>query len=1671
MKTFILFGFITCLTVGLRGQYGHEWIDHSNPNPVFKIKIYEDGLYRIDYNIINDALINAGYNLAFIDPADFQLFHLGTQQYIHIEGESDGTFNSTDYIEFFGKKNDGTYDVNLFDSPDDMVNPYYSLFTDTSSYYLTWEPDSLAIKVRLANIPNNVTNPPPPKSYYIHKNYREYHNGRQSGYKFPAGSEYMIDSRFVVGEGFTAANFNKKTKTYPFPNEKIYFASPHTSATVRFRVVNIFDQIHHLRFEVNDTLYLDTMVNGQKVGNYDMQVPLTSMNNGINDIFAITALGTGSSDRNAVGYIETYFPREFDFNNESFFTFNVTGVPLTNSYLEIANFNHQSADPVLYDFDNHQRLVGVIDQGFIKLNIPMMGRDSINLYLGSQAAGDLKFVDGLEEIQFIDYSKAPNQGDYIIISHSRLRMDGQGTDWIEEYRQYRSSSAGGGFNGIIVSIDQLYDQFSYGIIMHPLSIRNFIRFALDSFQVSPQHIFLIGKGYQYNLARTRIDRITDNLIPTFGDPGSDNLLAATDPNKITAQIPIGRLAAWSGEEVRDYYNKVTVLETVQQDQTDQSIANKHWMKNVLHFGGGTNSFEQGLFKSYLSNFETTIEAPQFGGQVTSFFKTSPDPIQYVQSQFLDSMINNGVSLMTFFGHSSVGSFDVNIDRPESYSNYGKYPVIISNGCFSGLVHGTIKSVSEDFVFEPDKGAIAFISSTYFGEAGSLNRYTREFYRFLSKDSYGDPIGVLMEKSAKYLMDTLSSNIFTRFLVEQQTLHGDPAIKINPHSLPDYAIEPQFIEFDPPIMTIDIQSFDVKINVHNLGRAIDTSFNIEVHRRMFNGEEEILIERVEAPFSKKTFTFTFQTDPVNGINQNLFDVTIDVDGEVNEITTMNNAASSTLFIESDDALPIYPYEFSIVTKNSYSLKASTADPLAPSANYRMEIDTSENFNSPIVEFTSIISSGGVISWDDPGIGLTDSVVYYWRVSPDDGSGNYKWKNSSFTYINGSDDGWNQAHYFQFQKDDYANIILKTDRKFHFVDDIKDIKIVNGVFMHWSEYAWFINGGLTHQWGCSGFGAGIEVAVFDTITGLPWNTADYEFGEVDCTHLLRDKTFQLRTKETSQREIAIDFFDSIPDGFPMLIFSFRNPQYYEWKNDSVSLGTNLFEKLATIGLDELDGIDTFPYIKPFVAFVIKGDPGSASVVVGDTETTVIDTTFQIVGLWDQGYVNSTIIGPSKGWQEVSWERSGLENPSFDESDLELYGVRQDGSDSLLFDNIIASDTVINTIDAGEFPYMRMTFNGMDDSLRTSPQLDRWTVKYSQVPEAVVNPNILYSFKADTLDQGEELQLSVAIENVSDFDMDSLLVTYDIIDNSNFQNEVVAERMAPLAAQSHVMSDLSVNTIGYQGFNILVLEVNPDNDQPEQYHFNNFAFIPFYINTDVYNPLLDVTFDGRHILDGDIVSAKPEILIRLKDENKYLALDDTVLIDVSLRYPDGFRKKIVFQSPEVQFTPADTGNLTEENMAEIMMTPTFDMDGTYQLIVEARDVSGNETANMSYRLSFEVVNQSMISNVLNYPNPFTSNTRFVFTLTGAEIPDYLKIQIMTVSGRIVKEIMLDELGSVYVGQNTTEYAWDGTDQYGDPLANGIYLYRVVASVSGQSIDHYANSLVDKYFKSGFGKMYLAR
>ena len=252
-----------------------------------------------------------------------------------------------------------------------------------------------------------------------------------------------------------------------------------------------------------------------------------------------------------------------------------------------------------------------------------------------------------------------------------------------------------------------------------------------------------------------------------------------------------------------------------------------------------------------------------------------------------------------------------------------------------------------------------------------------------------------------------------------------------------------------------------------------------------------------------------------------------------------------------------------------------------------------------------------------------------------------------------------------------------------------------------------------------------------------------------------------------------------------------------------------------------------------------------------------------------------------------------------------------------------------------------------------------------------------------------------------------------------------------------------------------------------FNNNITNNYTVNKDLKESLLNVLFDGKTIINGDIVSPKPIIQILNTDENKFLLLNDTSTVDVYLKNQTSTNfKRINYSDNSLTFIPATTG---EKNTSIIEFKPEQLTNGSYTLRVKSKDITGNINNN-DYEIDFEVVNESTITNFYPYPNPVVNSMKFVFTLTGQKIPDKIKITIYNGSGKVVKTITKTELGNIKIGNNISDFTWDCTDEFGDRLANGVYFYKVEISDSDEDFRAKRTS-GDINFKANMGKIYLIK
>lgn len=1633
--------------------YGNEWIDYGKT--YYKIKLAQDGIYRISA----EELLASGVPLNELNGSDLQLYYFGKQ--VPIKVSTDGLLGNQDFIDFYGKQNKGELDWHIYEEPElTQLNPDYSLITDTSSYFLTWEAGP---NERYNEIENDLSgNLPDREMYHWYEEQKIFTKRHQK----PVRNEARYSS-LDVGEGFGSSL--EQNHQFDFQFSHVYAAGPNPKLNIRFVSG---DKSHVLEMGINNEVIRIDTFSGYDLKDYTEELEFDLLEN---DLTLSLEGKAREADRYVVSKVSVSYPRSFTFDNEQELTLTI---PSNGGlqYLEIENFRSDENSASIYNPQTASYIQGVIENGILKFILPHAEEDSkIIITQESQH----KSVNTIEKVTFTDYTQQDPQ--YILITGNKLYNDNSlGQNMVETYASYRESDIGGSFDVEIVIAEELYNQFGFGIDRHPIALRNFGQFIKTRWS-SAEYIFILGKGLEYNINRTESQRVNNERqnfsVPTFGNPGSDNLLFSSLGDAAPI-LPVGRIAAQTASDVKLYLDKVMLHENPINDR--QNLEDQLWRKKIIHLSGGDTEVLQKSLAEWLDTMAYEISNNQVGAEITTFKKTSSQAVQTATSKELTEKINEGASIITFFGHASEATFDFSIDQARDWDNYGRYPLMIALGCLSGDVHSLNRSLSVNYVLEEDKGAIAFIASA--GNAFPWPSFNSgiDMYTVLGNELYGNSIGNALFSSLQKWGD--DKRFMFRTLNEQLTLHGDPAVILHRNvETPDLMVDFGSIKTEPAIVSSNLDSFNLIFELFNLGKAVTQNTTIEIRQTLPNGNLTYIDTlNVAIPAHSEIIITGIPVPAFDAIGKNSIQINLDVNNDIEENPSPGAEDNNTLknqdgqeeefcfYILDSGAAPISPEDYSIVSKDKVTLKSSTSNAFLKSQKYIIQIDTTSRFDSPLFEQTEITQGGGLIEWQ-PSIQLQEETVYYWRISPEKTSERegYTWNNSSFVYLQNEKAGWNQSHFYQIRSADFDGLDLAVSNQLQLDTLGFNISIFNrnelsdestGFQFNFENFAlslrpWsFIDEGISVSWG-------------DPITGSIKLNDNGAFGSKSVGS--GQRFFAYDTNKDIDRENLIDLLtNTIPDGSTVYFIGIaqnENSTYSPelWKNDKSTLGTSIFEILEKEGATLVRSLEERGSI-PYNFIYIKGDQDDKSEGIVDS-TGFVKTDFFVPIRGTEGQMNSTIIGPAKTWDRFSWRESRKE--AGDYSHMRLYGVDQDELRHELDLNIMDKEYDLSNIDASVYPYLELEYYVRDDSLRSSPNLDFWRVYYERLPEVALNPEALFTFQADTLQQGEELIFETAVDNISSSDMDSLLVNFTLLNSANVPI-VEEQRLAPLPKESRLTASYRKNTIDLQGRYQFSFEINPDKDQAEQHEFNNFAIKEIFIQGDNKNPLLDVTFDGVHILDGDIVSANPNILIELNDDNQFLPITDIEAFDLSMLYPNESQARpISLSDPNLRFTPATP----ENKQATLEYNPNLE-EGIYKLFVQGRDVSGNDSAQDQFSVTFEVVKERKITNILNYPNPFSNSTQFVFTLTG-QVPDVFIIRIMTLSGKVVKEITKDELGEIRLGTNKTKYRWTGTDDFGNQLANGVYLYKVIMyNENGEEYEKMINES-EQYFTKGIGKMVLLR
>ena len=1654
------------MVVGADTLYGNEWIRYSNA--YLRIKVAADGIYRANGTQLAAAGIAAGTT-----GADLRLYCNGKQ--VPIFTTTEGVIGDQDFIEFWGQRNRDEVDRFLFtNAAAENVNPWYSLVNDTTTYYLTWQDGSAPL--RYAPIINDLSNVPVKTPWCWFTNLQFFTNGY-----FKRNIETQIRYSYYNGDGYAKVKAAETLLDIPLTEQ--FAAGPDAQLSMR-AIHDLGD--HNLELRLNDSLFYTQASSDFNIVTPTVQVPLSLPNGLLKIKLKSTA---NADDRHLLSGVALRYPRNFNFPAAALSEFDLDAAT-TGNYLEISGFAPNNGVPIVVDQTNQQRLEAIFDAGLLKAFLPPSNQ-ARHLVVFSTSAVKTPVLAGT--VQFRNFSQ--EDANYILITTKRLTADllASGANHVKAYADYRASAAGGAYKTTVVDIEELYAQFAYGARFHPISIKNFCHYIKKTW-TNPEYVLLIGKGLDHNTFRTSAQQniLKDSLffLPDYGVVGSD-LLYVLPGNRIAEPaLSIGRLPVVKPFEIAYY------LEKVQQHEQDlanpeQSIAAKAWHKRALHISSGLTD-DQSTIANYVEDMRAELQNNAIGAEVTTLYKTSNDPVQLPPFEQISASLNAGVSTWMYFGHTSPFVLDYDIGLVENYQNKGKYPLMLIMGCFTGQCSNPAKGLGEQFLLARNKGALAYLASVYYSYTDGLHAYGKRFYERLGGPAYGKSLGKAINATiASFPADNFES---LTAVLHQMQLIGDPAVHIHTAQTPDYLIDRNSVRIRPNPISIDQGTFQLDFDVVNLGKNVPNPVDLRFELRDAKDSLHLLkIDSIAGP----GFRQKLQLDlPTSGLAPGLgrllgrVDPALKIDEQPlaaelnNDLTDGLGQAGVEVFLYNNDVQVVYPPNYALIDTNVVRLQAAAVTAAGPNAYYRWELDTTRTFSSPFLQQAQTIGTGGTFSWT-PNLLPTDSTVYYWRITRDSlVNGAYVWKTQSFTHLAKSAPGWSQSDKGQFNENTLYGLQIDTLNG--------QWKLQNGLAYAYMRIAYRIKEPVipmildayskgpktTFQWGDNyGVDRGLVVVQFDPVNGkiIPVS-ASHPYSAITGKESL---FYEFDVKDSIKRVALMQLLQNelTPNAIVGVLSVYANSDATgyapkKWAADSISFGANLFQILEARGAKNVRKLTAAPGAPYPYGFLFQN--GNSNFPARDTFVTNKDSILEIRHLfpinWPSGTITSAKFGPAKKWQSLHWKTAAPDQIT-DAVQLTLKGIRSNQTDTVLYQSFMPGNQPLTEISVQAFPYLQLSYETTDTTGRTPTPLHYWRVLYDGYPEGALVGNGVSTWYADTLVAGDTLRATIPFGNISFQAMDSLLVRYRIESDAGIQKQFV-QRIGRLPIDNTLSIPIRIGTGGLGGAYRLVVDINPNQDQPELYHFNNLLVRNFFVKTDERNPLLDVSFDGVHILDGDLISPKPQVVITLKDDNRFLALQDTSTFTIALEAPNGVVREIAWNDPQVQFFPADGSQLPKKNLARLEWQPIFTQDGDYKLLVNGRDATGNNAAKLDYTVRFKVITRSTLSNLLNYPNPFSTSTCFVYTMTGAETPTQFKVQIMTVSGKVVREITGAEFGPLLTGTHQSNFCWDGRDTYGDQLANGVYLYRVVAKkADGSDFEFFEQNNIDGMFKHGLGKMVLMR
>lgn len=1564
--------------------FGNEWINYQQQ--YFKITVVQRGIHRVNFATLKAA--------GFPDniPIDrLQLFRKGKEHAIFTPNSTN--FTAGDYFEFYAEPNDGTSDTPLYVPTTSQPHHHYSLFTDTSAYFITYRTDNQPCK-RIAQQSIMKADSSFSSDFHRAKIHQLFTSNYAEGQPFPVGTSLntsVLNSNYGIGKGWTGEiqKGNQEVKFTVAMPQIMTIASE--KIIINLQIAGRSAGIHEVVIKIT-TAAQNVNIDTIKFANYgtENRIKLLKIDPNTTDKLTISLQSTSENDHYSISLLAVEYPQSLDMNfrEEQFFSW--SDYPTLTRRVILKNI---PKSPIIYDISNpnHPAIVPFSTQ-HNTLETRLQG----NYFL---VTNQYYPIESAELTSFKKLDQTPIN--FLIITDKKLLTSAQ------KYAAYRASEAGGLHDTLTVNITTLYNQFSYGD-KNPIALRNYLQKLASSTQKIA--VFLIGTATYPQKSRKNTADFSRDLVPTWGFPCGD-MPYIMDTNGYTSNLSIGRLATNNPQTILAYLTKVK--------EHEAHPMNALWRKKHLMMSGGRSTIELSILKEYIEGFKNISENGLSGLKTTILSKKSDKPVEFMN---VTDFVNNGVGMITLFGHSAPAQADMDIgfcsNQSLGYHNQGKYPFVFVNGCDAGDVFGTAFSFGSDWINTDNRGAILFLAHTNLGYPLILKRYSEQLFHtlFADPDFVDKPFGEILNNSVNLYLRKQENPVYELANAQQFTLQGDPALVLFKTSKPDYSIDNNAIFIPQKTVISEVDSIKLGIIIRNLGGKSTQKLTIKFIRKYENGYEELFLRTITQPlYFEDTLFFTFPNNAKLKVGNNQFKITLDDENQLSELDETNNIATYSFQIKPQKTTILYPQNFAIIGNRQVNFVWQSPESV-DNTQFIIQIDTNHFFKNP---FTLTLKNLPLCQYSYT-LPPQDSTVYYWRFRTKNDS---IWENRSFFYLHHHPEGFAQISNPQFSTTTSDGQIIHHQNGWKFVQSSTKI----------SAKIYGANSGVARPHRANSMTLNDKLLLSDgvcypwyTINAVSFNRALHPYSVIPawaCGYTPYSINYLSADGNTQDLQ---DYKNACTAGNYSIFWNSGTLDYQNW--------TDTFRaSLVAYGASN-EKLKMLPSGAPFLIIGRKGSSKALleiypNITKNPTAEILSLDNFELNDTFQEGIITSPIIGPAKHWQHINLCFKNI-NPSNERYSLTIIGINQGGKEVVLRENITTNISLIHDIDAQQYPYLKLQLTLKTDiPFGQVPPFKHWLVAYESTAEGIatlrLNPTIT------TKQAYEAFEIPMVFTNISDKNfMDSIVCQQTIINQTQHKLSTQTVNLKPLAAHDSVVVKIPINTANWLGDNIVKVWFNPI-IQPEQFYYNNVIEYNFKVIADQINPIMSITIDGKTAQNFALISQKPNIQISVQDENPFRILNDTTGIEIWLKTCSSCSKSRIYCSNEaIKYHFDERQKILTIDFRPQNILP----NDTLTLWVQARDATGNLAGKQPYQIKCRTQSEASVKGFKLFPNPYDNFINFAFTLTGNEVIGTIQIEIFNQQGSILQTITE---GSQHLSIGDNQVTLNNTF-FTDLLPSGIYLYR---------------------------------